>query len=101
MRRNLKSKKNRSAEDAQKYSDSNKEVKEEIKVAKEKWIQDHSEQIQSGFESNNTRKAFKSLSDLTSKATGRASTVIRNITGKKFFPLKMISQNVGQSMQAI
>ena len=45
----LKAQKTRSTEDAQNYRAGNIEVKKEIKVAKEKWIQNHCDQIQSGF----------------------------------------------------
>ena len=81
-RRILKAQKNRSTEDAQKYREANNQVKKEIKVAKEKWIQNHCDQIQSGFEKNCTSKSFKSLSELTSKAAAQTSSVIKSKTAE-------------------
>ena len=78
-RRILKVQKNRSTEDAQKYREAKKK---EIKVVKWKWIQNHCDQIQSGFEKNCTSKAFKSLSELTSKAAAQTSSVIKSKTAE-------------------
>ena len=47
-----------------------------------KWIQNHCDQIQSGFEKNCTSKAFKSLSELTSKAAAQTSSVIKSKTAE-------------------
>jgi len=50
-------------------------MKAEVRRAKEEWINDHSREIQDGFETNNMRKSFQSLRELTTPNSNRISTI--------------------------
>jgi len=50
-------------------------MKAEVRRAKEEWINDHCREIQDGFETNNTRKSFQSLRELTTPNSNRISTI--------------------------
>ena len=63
------------------YKEADKAVRKEIKAAKDKWIQDQCDKIQSEFESNNLSTAFKSVKELTSQPVG-ASSVIKTKNGE-------------------
>ena len=73
-RRKLKKKKSDS-EGAQKYREANNKIKKEMKMAKEKWIEDQCTNIEENLKRNNTKKAYQVVKDLTTTKQGRPSSI--------------------------
>ena len=78
-RRDLKSKKN-TTEGLNQYRDLNRKVKKTLKKAKENWIQEQCKTIESNLKTNDSKRAYQLVKDLTSPKTGR-STSIQDKTG--------------------
>ena len=74
-RRSLKPEKNKSQEGAAKYREANKKVKNAMKDAREKWIEDQCENIDSQLARNNTKQAYQLVKDLTTTKQGRVNTI--------------------------
>ena len=74
-RQKMKASRYLSEESRVKYREANNRVKAEIRRAKEEWIDDHCREIQDNFETNNTRKSFQSLRELTAPKSNRIFTI--------------------------
>ena len=79
-RRDLK-KKRYEAEGAKEYMEAHRRVQKAVKKAKEDWIGAQCEEIETGLNKNNSKRAYQLVKDLTSEKQGRSST-IQNKSGK-------------------
>ncbi|XP_052271442.1 uncharacterized protein LOC127872153 [Dreissena polymorpha] len=73
-RRDLKKKKN-DTEGANQYKAVNQEIKKSMKKAKENWIKEQCQDINDSLETNNSKKAYHLVKDLTSTKQGRTTTI--------------------------
>ena len=73
-RRGLKNKKH-DAQGISQYRDINNKIRKAIKQAKENWIEEQCEEIDTNLTKNNTKRAYQIVKDLTTTKKGRASTI--------------------------
>ena len=73
-RRELKKKKH-GAQGISQYREINSKIRKAIKQAKENWIEEQSEEINTNLTKNNTKRAYQIVKDLTTTKKGRASTI--------------------------
>ena len=73
-RRYLK-KKRYEAEGAKEYREANRRIRRAAKKAKEDWIGDQCEEIETCLNKNNSKRAYQLVKDLTSEKQGRSSTI--------------------------
>ena len=81
-RRELKNKKH-DAQGISQYRDINNKIRKAIKQAKENWIEEQCEEIDTNLTKNNTKRAYQIVKDPTTTKKGRAST-IQDKSGKSF-----------------
>lgn len=73
-RRELKKGKS-STDGAIKYREINTSIRKSMKEAREKWIEDQCTEIEECINSNNSKKAFQVVKDLTKKKTAKVSSI--------------------------
>ena len=73
-RRKLKSRKH-DAEGARRYNETNRKIKKAMEKAKENWIEEQCQEIDSNLTQNNSKKAYQIVKDLTTTKKGRANTI--------------------------
>lgn len=74
-RRKLKAAKFKNEDNKREYKRANAKVKEEIRVAKEKFLKERCQQIQQAFESSNTKKVFDTIKELNKKSAIKTSAI--------------------------
>ena len=79
-RREQKKKRFQNSDEGEAYRKSNKAVKKAVKEAKEKWINDKCDFINTNMECNNTAAAYQTVRELTKKK-GARTTVIEDKNG--------------------
>ena len=80
-RRELKKTKKESEEKEEAYRQLNKDIRNDMKGAKEEWIKDKCVDIESNLAKNNSKKAYQLVKDLTSSKQ-RGSNVIQDKKGE-------------------
>ena len=80
-RRELKKSKNESKEKGDEYRQMNKDIRSDMKEAKEAWISDKCSDIETNLSKNNSKKAYQLVKDLTSSKQ-RGSKVIKDKKGE-------------------
>ena len=73
-RRDLK-KKRYEAEGAKEYREANRRIQKAVKKAKEDWVCDQCEEIETCLNKNNSKRAYQLVKDLTSEKQGWSSTI--------------------------
>ena len=73
-RRDLK-KKRYEAEGAKQYREANRRIQKAVKEAKEDWIVDQCDEIETCLNKNNSKREYQLVKDLTSEKQGRSSTI--------------------------
>ena len=68
-------KKRYEAEGAKEYREANRRIQKAVKKAKEDWIGDQCEEIETCLNKNNSKRTYKLVKDLTSEKQGRSSTI--------------------------
>ena len=68
-------KKRYEAERAKEYREANRRIQKAVKKAKEDWIGDQCEEIETCLNKNNSKRAYQLVKDLTSEKQGRSSTI--------------------------
>ena len=74
-RRELKAKKKSCPQAKKDYSSMNKTVKKEMIKAKEKWVQEQCEDIESNLTRNNSKKAYETIKTLTKAKLNKVNTI--------------------------
>merc|ERR1712237_234324 len=74
-RRELKQKKKVDNHAKAEYSKINKKIKKSTNTAKEKWVQQQCENIESDLATNNTKKAYETVKALPTKSQHKVSTI--------------------------
>eukprot|EP00794_Sanderia_malayensis_P019588 gene19588-biopygen14544 len=90
-RRELKSKSNESEEKMEEYRKANKEVRRQLRKAKEEWVEEQARLVESNFEMNNTRKVFKTIQNLAEQRRKQIN-VIEDKDGKVLSGSTEVSQ---------
>jgi len=80
-RRDLKAQKHESSEGAEKYRRANNTVRKEIYKAKDAWIEKQCCTVDQSIATNNTRKAFEVIKNLTKTQQTRPATAIEDKEG--------------------
>ncbi len=57
------------------YRKTNREVKEDIKQAKQQWIEGECNRTEQSFRTNNTKEAFRTVKQLTNQKSTRSSRI--------------------------
>ena len=58
-----------------KYTEINKKIRNEMKEAKQKWIEEQCEEIENSLANNNSKKAFQFVKDLTKQKHSKVCTI--------------------------
>ena len=98
-RRVLKNKKH-DAQRRRQYREINNKIRKAIKQAKENWIEEQCEEIDTNLTENNTKRAYQIVKYLTTTKEGKAST-IKDKFGKKVSLKIKRSSLVGQNIVVI
>ena len=80
-RRELRRKKNEGKEQLEEYREANKTVRRLLRKAKEEWAEEQANLVESSFESNNARKVFKTIKNLTERRAKQIN-IIEDKEGK-------------------
>eukprot|EP00795_Rhopilema_esculentum_P013000 gene13000-3768_t len=80
-RRELRRKKNEGKEQLEEYREANKTVRRLLRKAKEEWAEEQANLVESSFESNNARKVFKTIKNLTEQRAKQIN-IIEDKEGK-------------------
>ena len=57
------------------YAKMNRDIRMEMKTAKQKWIEDQFKEIEEDLQNNNTKKALQKIKTLTKDEKGSSSTI--------------------------
>lgn len=74
-RRALKATKNIDEDCAMKYGNANKAVRQEIKQARENFLMNRCEDIERGFENNNSKITYEVVKELTRERSAKVSVI--------------------------